>query len=75
MSKTTDKNEKSHLTLILCKHEAKRHREDQMASLAGGMESKAKLLGPIHPPDEVCVSRPVSGVSGSGCSEDAVTVW
>lgn len=75
MSKTTGKDEKSHLRPILCKHEARWHREEQMASLEAGRESKAKLLGPIHPPDKVCMSRLVSGVSSSGCAGAVVAAW
>lgn len=48
--------------LILCKNEAKWHQEEQMASLEAEREIEAKLLGPIHPPDNV------SGLSGSGCA-------
>lgn len=43
-----------------------------MASLESGRESEAKVLGPIQPPDKVCVSRLVSGLSGSGWAGAAI---
>jgi len=46
-----------------------------MAFLEAARESEAKLLGLIHPPDKVCVSRLVSGPSSSGCAGAAVAVW